>query len=302
MGLVGAGCRPAVVPVGPESEPSPVVRAERPRPAAANGRHVLVGEMCPTAAAGRPAVAPLVLRGTTWTDKPDELANTVERGATPRYTVFGANGRAGVFDVVGLADVAIPSAPGQPVAAGAYTGASPCAVPPPKDGQAKDAPADDPACTAALAGCGLALAELERPDDLVETPAFTPSTACVDHDALAIDIDGDHVVEAFPLDGVLDGIRGPAAEWSASPTPAAPCAQPRPQLYDIPLEVKAGGKPDPKATVHLHVLGVVDLDNDGRKEVVLALDFPTVRTIVVYSAVGMAQRLELVGEGPAFPR
>ena len=48
------------------------------------------------------------------------------------------------------------------------------------------------------------------------------------------------------------------------------------------------------------MLAVLDLDGDGKKEVILALQFPTVRTIVVYSPVEMAQRLELVGEGTAF--
>ena len=52
----------------------------------------------------------------------------------------------------------------------------------------------------------------------------------------------------------------------------------------------------------LDVLGVVDLDGDGRKELVLALRFPTVRTIVVYTAPSSAQRLELAGEAQSFPR
>ena len=49
-----------------------------------------------------------------------------------------------------------------------------------------------------------------------------------------------------------------------------------------------------------YLLGVVDLDGDGRKEIVLALRFPTVRTIVVYSATSSPQRLELVGEAQSF--
>ena len=44
------------------------------------------------------------------------------------------------------------------------------------------------------------------------------------------------------------------------------------------------------------------VDGDGRKEVVLSLRFPTVRTIVVYTAPGSAQRLELAGESESFPR
>ena len=59
---------------------------------------------------------------------------------------------------------------------------------------------------------------------------------------------------------------------------------------------------DPKSVVVLDVLGVVDLDGDARKELVIALRFPTVRTVVVYTASGSAQRLELAAEGTSFPR
>ena len=51
-----------------------------------------------------------------------------------------------------------------------------------------------------------------------------------------------------------------------------------------------------------HLLGVVDLDADGRKELVIALRFPTVRTVVVYSAGQSAQRLDLVGEAQSFQK
>lgn len=290
------GCGPRFRPEGPEGEPTPVIRNERPHPAATNGRHVMIGEMCPTGAAGRPAVAPLVLRGVQWTDKPDEIANTVERGATPRYVVFGQDGKpAGVFDTVGLADVGLA----QPVASGAYVGGGPCGIDSPKGGRI-----DEPKCMAAFGGCGLAVGELGRSDDLPETPKFETGTACLAGDTLAVDIDGDHVLEAFPLDQILDGIRAPAGEWSATPTAAAPC-EGHFQLYGIALDGKVDpkvGKPDPKQTVTLDVLGIVDLDGDGRKELILALQFATVRTIVVYSPLDAAQRLELVGEGPAFPR
>jgi hypothetical protein len=51
----------------------------------------------------------------------------------------------------------------------------------------------------------------------------------------------------------------------------------------------------------MDLLGVLDLDGDGRKELVIALRFATVRSIVVYTATQSAERLELAGEGqPAF--
>lgn len=49
-------------------------------------------------------------------------------------------------------------------------------------------------------------------------------------------------------------------------------------------------------------MGVVDLDGDGKQELVLALRFPTVRSIVVYGTTGIPQRLELLGEAAGFPR
>jgi len=52
----------------------------------------------------------------------------------------------------------------------------------------------------------------------------------------------------------------------------------------------------------LHLLGVVDVDGDGRMELILELEFATVRTIMIYGASGSAQRLELAGENAALPR
>jgi hypothetical protein len=75
-------------------------------------------------------------------------------------------------------------------------------------------------------------------------------------------------------------------------------------LYDVKLvpEAAPGKTPDARATVTLDLLGVIDLDGDGRKELVIALRFPTVRTVVVYSASQSSQRLELVGEAQSFQK
>jgi len=255
----------------------------------------MVGELCPQGAAGRPAVAPLLLHTTQWIDTPAEVTGAVERGSAPRFAAFGVDGKvAGVFDTLGLADITL----GQSVAAGTYVGGPPCTS---DAGQGQRT--DDPRCAAATRGCGLAVAELARPDDLRETPAFPTGGACLSGTALAVDIDGDGVAELFPLSGALDGIRGPAQEWSANQNLKATC-KPTFVLYDVPLAPEAEpGKPaDARAVVMLDLLGVLDLDGDGRKELVLALRFPTVRTIVVYSASGSPQRLELVGEAQSFQR
>jgi hypothetical protein len=238
-----------------------------------------------------------------WIDESDQVAALIERGRVPRFNVLGTDGKsAGVFDTVGVADVGMKTS----VGVGTYTGASPCTA----DAGATSATttatttrAETAGCAAAMLGCGLALGELSRPDDAVETPRFVTAGACLMSDSLAIDIDGDGAAEVFPLAGVLDVIRGPAQEWLASPAVGTQCT-PSFTLYDVKLTRPAepGKTTDPKATVTLDVLGVLDLDGDGRKEVVLALRFPTVRTIVVYSAKTTFTRLELVGESESFPR
>lgn len=294
--IVGAvGCGPTVRPDRPGAEPGPVARMEQPRPRVTGGRQVVVGEMCPQAAAGRPAIAPLVMRTSTWIDAQADLANVVERGSVPRFVVFGVDGKvAGVFDTLGLTDLGLP----QQVATGAYVGGMPCTADA-GGGQRTE----DPRCTPATGGCGIAVGELARHDDPPPMPVFQTGGACLAGDALAADIDGDGVMEQFPLAAVLDGVRSPATEWTASPVAGATC-KPTFELYDVRLTpVAEPGKPiDPKHVVGLDVLAVVDLDGDERKEVVLALKFPTVRTIVVYTAAASAHRLELAGEGQSFPR
>ncbi|MDX2089037.1 MAG: hypothetical protein SFX73_14365 [Kofleriaceae bacterium] len=292
-----AGCGPTVRPDGPAAEPGPVVNelAPKTRPTTARGRQIVVGEMCPLGAGGRPAVAPLVMRTLQWSDVPSDLTNAVERGSIPRFTVYGTDGRsAGAFDTLGSTEVGLPQA----IAAGTYVGASPCTA-----DAGKGTRIEDPACGPATSGCGLALGELQRPGDLVTSPVFAVGGACLSGDAIAADLDGDKVAESFPLASLLDGVRSPANEWSAAPTAGATCA-PTFQLYDVKLvRPSEPGKPvDTKSMVILDVLGVVDLDGDGMKELVLALRFPTIRTIVVYSPTGTAQRLEMVGEGQSFPR
>jgi hypothetical protein len=254
-----------------------------------------VGELCPQGAAGRPAVAPLLIRTTQWLDATSEVTSAVERGATPRFVAFGVDGKvAGLFDTVGLADIAL----GQSVASGTYMGGPPCSS---DAGQAQRT--DDAKCAAATGGCGLAVAEVTRPDDPPGAPAFHTAGACVSGDALGVDIDGDGKVEWFPLVQVLDGIRAPAQEWTALQG-TRPACKPSFALYDLKLAPAAepGKLPDARATVTFDLLGVIDLDGDGRQELVIALRFPTVRTVVVYSASESAQRLELAGEAQSFQR
>jgi len=294
--MLGAqlGCGPRVQPDRPFPD-EPVVHRERAPAPARPGREVVVGELCPQGAAGRPAVAPLLIRTTQWLDATSEVLGAVERGATPRFVAFGVDGKvAGLFETVGLADIAL----GQSVASGTYMGGAPCS-----SDAGSGQRTDDPKCVAATGGCGLAVAEVTRPDEPVEAPRFQTGGACVSGDALGVDIDGDGKPEWFPLAQRLDGIRAPAQEWTAAQG-ARPACKPSFVLYDLklPLAPEPGKLPDARATVTFDLLGVVDLDGDGRQELVIALHFPTVRTVVVYSASESPQRLELAGEAQSFQR
>jgi hypothetical protein len=270
--------------------------------------------MCPQGAGGRPAIAPVVMRGVGWTDNPADVTATVERGEVPRFVVYGVDGKpAGAFDTLGIVDIA----PNQSVASGTYVGAAPCTygvTAKPTPGQL-DTRGDEPKCVQATKGCGIAVGEITGPEEPSGTPVFTTGGACMAGSDLTVDIDGDGVLEAFPLAGVLDGIREPAAEWTANPTAAlastAPCT-PVFQLYDLTLApeprtkalapIKGGTASVSDAVVTVDVLAVVDLDGDSRRELVLAMRFPTVRTIVIYTATASPQRLELAGEGQSFAR
>src|SRR5262245_261267 len=119
MALTWSGCGPRVQPDRPFPEETVEHRERAPTPARGGGRQVVVGELCPQGAAGRPAVAPLVMRATQWIDATAEVTGAVERGATPEFAVFGVDGKvAGLFQTVGLADIAL----GQSVASGTYIG------------------------------------------------------------------------------------------------------------------------------------------------------------------------------------
>lgn len=244
---------------------------------------------------------PMLLRGVGWTDVAGEVAATVERGSVPRFIVFGVDGKpAGTFDTLGIVDVGL----GQQVATGTYVGASPCTygvTSRPNEG-AMATRTEEPRCAAVTRGCGIAVGEVTRPDEPPDSSSFSTGGACMSGNELAVDIDGDGTTESFPITGVLDGVRAPAAEWTASPTATATCT-PTYQLYDLKLapEPRPGKSPD-KGLVTVDVLGVLDLDGDGRRELVLAMRFPTVRMIVVYTATASPQRLEKAGEAVAFAK
>ena len=283
-----AACGPRVRPGWVEDEappPAPVVATSPVGP----GRGVLVGEMCLDGAGGRPAVAPLLVRGVGWSANVEEVGIQLERTARA-FAVLGVDGRrAGIFEVLGATDVGLPAE----VAIGSYVGRGPC-TPFSEDGGA----AEDAACVAATRGCGIALAATDRvSSETAEVPEIATGGACLSGDDLVVDIDGDGAAESFPIAQFVDPVRAPAEEVLAAPVVGASCT-PAFALYGhvVKPTPEPGASDDARYHVTLDVLAVADLDGDGRHELALSFRYPEGRTFTVYSALRQAGRLELVGE------
>lgn len=289
------GCGPAVRPEAPGDEPTGPRVVTHPMPAS-TGRGALLGEMCPQGAAGRPGLSPLVVRDVSWSNEPDALVGALARGTAAQFAVLAVDGRrAGVFASIGTADVG-----GIDVAIGSFGGAPPCSRP---VAVGAEATADAP-CLAAQRGCGLAVATLGAPGGAFgegEAPTVEIGGACKSGDVLAIDIDGDGAPEMFPLAGFVDPVRAPAAEVSAAAVVAPACSPSFTQFGMVP-PAAPGVVMDGKLKLELDVLGVLDVDGDGRREVVMAFRYVEGRTIAVYAALGTAARLELIGESAPWPQ
>lgn len=245
--------------------------------------------MCPLGAAGRPGLSPLLLRGVQWTDEADEVGEAISHGEATRFAVFGVDGkRAGVFEALGLAE-------GGPVmAAGSYAGAGPCT----RAGNG-GVRLEEPQCQTATRGCGMAVAALGDRSEMLE---WKPGGACVSGEVLAVDVDGDGVAEAFPVAGLLDGVRGPAEVLEAR-TQEVSCA-PSFTLFGLRIAPapENGKAADPRYVVLVDVLAVVDLDDDGRSELVLGLRYPEQRTIAIYGTNDAPGTLTLIGEAASWAR
>ena len=285
------GCGPRVDPADPDrggggAGPAPGPRARSDKPAT---REVLIGEMCPTAAAGRPAVLPLFLRTVGWQSQSADVTAPLERRSARQFAVLAWDGRrVGVFSVAGASEVDDGVA-----AVGAFAGTSPCEKRT-RPGQAKELVAD---CVAAQASCGLAVAVLEpsggfeaRPaEEDPDPPELEPAGMCVAKGLLLVDVDADGTSEAFPVSGFLDDSRGPADEVGAVSAGGATCAP----TFAARAVVPPG---DPRDWRGMDVVGVADFDGDGRREIVAVYQYAGRRTWALYSATDFPGRLDLVGE------
>jgi hypothetical protein len=245
--------------------------------------------MCLEGAGGRPGVAPLLVHGIGWSSDADDVEAALQRSVRA-FAVLGLDGtRAGVFEVLGAADVGLPSE----VAIGSYSGRSPCA-PYSEDGGAKA----DETCVKATGACGLAIGSIDDAGGKDDVPDLDVGTACLSGDSLLIDVDGDGATESFPLATFIDTVRAPAEEVLAAPV-VGPSCKASFALYDltiIPEPEDPKAPDDPRYHVVIDIDGVVDLDGDGRREVIVSFRYEEGRTLVIYSALQQAGRLELVGE------
>ncbi len=193
--------------------------------------------------------------------------------------------RAGLFSVAGAArsDDGV-------AAIGSYAGHSPC-----EKRRGAEAAGRDPDCAAALRDCGLAVAVLEpsggfgsRPAEEDPDPvALDVGGACVADGKLLVDIDGDGKPEAYPAAGFAAGSGAASDEVGQVAAGSAACP-PRFALRGV-----MGNGVD--------LLGVVDLDADGRNEIVAQFQAGGRRSWALYSAPSTVARLERVGVGAPWP-
>jgi hypothetical protein len=170
------------------------------------------------------------------------------------------------------------------VLSGGYAGVAPC--------DSKDKAVDKAAtvaCVDAQGKCGLAVASLGV-DGVDEPPRLRTGGACVEDTLLRVDLDGDGLAEAFPIAAFLDEVKAPADTVAASATTAASSCT---AAFALPVLVR--GK-DAKAFRALDLVGVVDLDDDGRLELVVQYRYASVRTWAVYVADDKLAQLTLVAE------
>ncbi len=262
MAVVVAACRPAAVPGAPS--PTAGARAARAArvlraPAAPGAGGILVGFVCPAGAEGRPLfLAAALRRSHDWTAEPEELRDTLARGRVREIGALGYSGRlAGRFTPLGPVDLGRPGV----MALGAYAGAAPCA---------DEATASE--CVAATSDCGLAAGSVV----LEEAPRPPARGACAAGGHLVVDVDGDGRTEGFALAELASALE----EVGVSPDAGAGCT---------PRFAGSLGE-------GIDLLGVADLDLDGRFEVaVSAREGGGGRRIAIYGAGETPARLDLLG-------
>lgn len=276
LGLVGCGgaqkatTEPATKPAATSASHS--VPAEMA--GAASGPSVLIGWYCPKSAAGRPGVEPVLARDPGWTNDEMVLERAIDARRAKRFSVLGYQGqRAGNLSVAGGA-----TSGGVKLAIGSYLGAEPCDV---TDSLGKST--QDAECVQATQGCSLAVGMLEpaggfnsRPyEEDPEAAVLAAGAACEIGENLILDVDGDGTAERFSLSEIFAG-RAPV-ELPLKDEGGRTCET----SFASPVE----GDGD------IVRVGVLDLDDDGRPEVL----YRQGSELLVYGAPNSPARMELLG-------
>lgn len=264
---------------GTQSSPHKPITAT-PKPAvvekpATEGPSLLLGWYCPESAAGRPGVEPVLARDPAWTNEEAVLERAISARRAKRFSVLGYQGQlSGILSVAGGA-----TSGGARLAIGSYLGAEPCDI----VDSLGNVRSTDEQCLHATQNCSLAVGLLEpaggfdaRPyEEDPEAAELAKSAACEIGQNLAVDVDGDGTAERFSLSEILAG-RSPV---------------------ELPLQDEGGrtcessfASPIADAEDLVRV-GVLDLDGDGRPEVV----YRNASEFLVYGAPNSPARMELLG-------
>jgi len=236
-------------------EGSAQLQPPAPPPEPPPARAFAVARVCPD---GRPEARLFAarLRG-GWTAKRGELSQVIRSARLARLATFAWGGKRGGSFTVGGSTGATPTA------IGGFAGRRPCD--PPLLGPAEV----DPTCRAVLGACGVGVGWVDPPDlDSVPDPVL--GEACALDGRLIVDLDRDGTPEAFPL----AALAAEDAEVTGGPRQGA-CAKPS----------FAG-----RLGHGLDLLAVVDLDEDGRLEVLLQ----SRSRWLLYAAKQSASRLDRV--------
>ena len=102
------------------------------------------------------------------------------------------------------------------------------------------------------------------------------------------------MVEAYPVAEFLSRARAPAEEVLAVPADGPACTPAFARRYVIPAF-------DSNHFLGMDLIGVVDLDTDGRKELIVVYQYQEKRTWAVYSAKSSVARLDLMAEAVPWP-
>ena len=210
-----------------------------------------------------------------WGADAKSLQAAVAARRAKRFSVMAWDGhRAGSFSVAGAA-----RSGGRELAVGSYLGAPPCA---PASSSTGTPSIEDEICVRELAGCALAIGDLEPPggfqsrpyEEDPDTRIYVAGAACEVGDELVVDMDGDGESEHFSIAGLRS-------------------AQDAPSELGYLGDSEASCRADfaqPVADGALTRVATIDLNGDGRPE----LMYRRGSEFLLYGAPNNPARLELL--------